>query len=359
MKKILIGLALLFSLVALPADVKISQLPLGVGTGIGVNDSFPYVQNIGLTTKRLTIFDLVNVPAFTSKYATLLSPTFTGIPLAPTAPALTSTTQIATTAFCTSAINVINTIPTLSFKGRLTAGTGAVENLTATQATSILNVFQGDTGSGGLKGLVPSPAAGDAAANKFLKADGTWAVVSGPTPTPTPTPTTGPTPTPTPSPTPPIPVWGTITGTLANQIDLQTILSIKAPLLSPTFSGTIYLAPQARIKTSGTAPVGVPQAGLGTGGALCTVTGTDVAGIITLDAGTAAFSTGNQCNVTFDTPYVTDAPVCIISNRDNQNFVDSMGFYSQETTTTLFISSNGAPTSSSTYVLGYHCIQID
>ena len=37
----------------------------------------------------------------------------------------------------------------------------------------------GDTGSGGTKGAAPAPAAGDAAAGKFLKADGTWAAVSG------------------------------------------------------------------------------------------------------------------------------------------------------------------------------------
>jgi hypothetical protein len=34
----------------------------------------------------------------------------------------------------------------------------------------------GDSGSGGLAGNVPAPAPGDAAANKFLKADGTWTV---------------------------------------------------------------------------------------------------------------------------------------------------------------------------------------
>jgi hypothetical protein len=37
----------------------------------------------------------------------------------------------------------------------------------------------GDTGSGGTKGLAPAPAAGDAAAGKFLKADATYAVPSG------------------------------------------------------------------------------------------------------------------------------------------------------------------------------------
>jgi hypothetical protein len=37
----------------------------------------------------------------------------------------------------------------------------------------------GDTGSGGAAGLVPAPGAGSAAAGKFLKADGTFAVPSG------------------------------------------------------------------------------------------------------------------------------------------------------------------------------------
>lgn len=38
------------------------------------------------------------------------------------------------------------------------------------------SVFTGDSGSGGTVGLVPAPAAGDAAAGKFLKANGAWAV---------------------------------------------------------------------------------------------------------------------------------------------------------------------------------------
>jgi len=40
-------------------------------------------------------------------------------------------------------------------------------------------VMVGDSGSGGSQGAVPAPAAGDAAANKFLKADGTWAASGG------------------------------------------------------------------------------------------------------------------------------------------------------------------------------------
>lgn len=70
-------------------------------------------------------------------------------------------------------------VPTLTFKGRITASTGDPEDLTATQATSILNPMVGDSGAGGTKGLVPAPAAGDAASLKFLKADGTWQVPAG------------------------------------------------------------------------------------------------------------------------------------------------------------------------------------
>lgn len=38
--------------------------------------------------------------------------------------------------------------------------------------------FTGDSGTGGIKGLVPAPAAGDGAASKYLKADGTWGTIN-------------------------------------------------------------------------------------------------------------------------------------------------------------------------------------
>ena len=70
-------------------------------------------------------------------------------------------------------------VSTARFLGRTTASTGDVESLSATQATALLNNVVGDAGAGGTKGLVPAPGAGDAAANKFLKADGTWTSPSG------------------------------------------------------------------------------------------------------------------------------------------------------------------------------------
>lgn len=51
---------------------------------------------------------------------------------------------------------------------------GAPIDLTATQATAILNALVGDSGAGGTKGLAPAPGAGDAAADKFLHAGGSF-----------------------------------------------------------------------------------------------------------------------------------------------------------------------------------------
>ncbi len=62
---------------------------------------------------------------------------------------------------------------TQTFKGR-SSGTGVPEDLTATQATALINSMVGDSGSGGTKGLVPAPASGAAASGKLLRADGTW-----------------------------------------------------------------------------------------------------------------------------------------------------------------------------------------
>lgn len=66
-----------------------------------------------------------------------------------------------------------------TIKGNNTGGAAAPSDLTGSQVTALLSNMVGDSGSGGTKGLVPAPAAGDAAAAKFLKADGTWAAPAG------------------------------------------------------------------------------------------------------------------------------------------------------------------------------------
>lgn len=81
--------------------------------------------------------------------------------------------------------------------GRVTASTGDPEALTGTQVTTLLDVF-----TTSLKGLVPASGGGTA---NFLRADGSWV---------------------------PPPVggggtWGSITGTLSNQTDLQNALDAR------------------------------------------------------------------------------------------------------------------------------------
>lgn len=58
-------------------------------------------------------------------------------------------------------------------------GTPATRKATITNFTKAIPAVVGDSGSGGTKGLVPAPAAGDAAANKFLHADGTFKTPAG------------------------------------------------------------------------------------------------------------------------------------------------------------------------------------
>ncbi len=61
---------------------------------------------------------------------------------------------------------------TLNTTAPLTGG----GDLSADRTLAISN-FTGDSGSGGAKGAVPAPAAGDAAAKKYLFSDGTWRTI--------------------------------------------------------------------------------------------------------------------------------------------------------------------------------------
>ena len=62
---------------------------------------------------------------------------------------------------------ILSQVPSQTLKGRISSGTGSVEDLTAAQATSLLNTFTSSA-----NGLVPASGGG---ANTFLRADGVFA----------------------------------------------------------------------------------------------------------------------------------------------------------------------------------------
>lgn len=72
-----------------------------------------------------------------------------------------------------------NTTTTKKFLSQTGDGSSSAAPSWSTIVASDLPTMVGDSGSGGTKGAVPAPSAGDAAALKFLKADGTWATPAG------------------------------------------------------------------------------------------------------------------------------------------------------------------------------------
>jgi len=158
----------------------------------------------------ITVSQVTGLSSSLSDKAPLASPTFTGTVTIPNGASLgTPTTLVGTNITGTAAgltAGSCTTIPSLSgdvsssanavtiannavtlgklaqvstarFLGRTTASTGNVEALTATQATGLLNNFIG--GDAGFKGLVPPSTDADVTAAKVLAADGTWQVPAG------------------------------------------------------------------------------------------------------------------------------------------------------------------------------------
>jgi hypothetical protein len=108
------------------------------------------------TTTTLGYLDVgSSLTTLLSAKAPTASPTFTGTVTAPTV----------TVSGLTASVPVV------------TDGSKNLASQSFATFTGNLSNFVGDSGSGGTKGLVPAPIAGDSA--KFLKGDGTWATAGG------------------------------------------------------------------------------------------------------------------------------------------------------------------------------------
>lgn len=151
--------ALLISTIASAGTIEFTQLPLNSASSTTSGDIFPMVNVTSNTAEKLTLYDLVNIPAMVSKYAPLASPTFTGTLTAPTisgtngtwsgtvvAPTLTGGTGSFTGAFSALSFSGIGTSLTALNASNITSGTlpaaqlpnptastlGGVESVTST-----------------------------------------------------------------------------------------------------------------------------------------------------------------------------------------------------------------------------------
>lgn len=136
--------------------------------------------------------------------APLSSPTFTGTPAVPTAAAGTSTTQAASCAFVQTAMGAI----AWGDIGGTLADQTDLNSVLAAKAPISSPSFTGTP-------TAPTPGGGDNS-TKLATTAFVQSTITG----------IG------------APVWGGITGVIGNQIDLTNALALKAPLASPTFTGT-------------------------------------------------------------------------------------------------------------------------
>ena len=129
------------------------------------------IQLLGWTTGLgYSFIDYISLPLFNT----------TDKGLVPAATSGSSTDLFLTSAGTWAKINLSGIANQLSktILANTTGSTGAVSAVSISSITTDLSTVVGDTGSGGTKGIVPAPSAGDAAAGKFLKADGTWTTPS-------------------------------------------------------------------------------------------------------------------------------------------------------------------------------------
>ena len=133
-----------------PGDTKAVYLD-GAGSGAAVVDAFASLSVVDLDVDGTLEADAITIngTAIGSIYSTLANPTFTGAPLAPTAGVSVNNTQIATTAYVTTAIGNADAFPqgTSMLFQQTSAPTGWTKQTTHNDKS--LRLTSGTVGTGG------------------------------------------------------------------------------------------------------------------------------------------------------------------------------------------------------------------
>jgi hypothetical protein len=137
------------------------------------------------------------------------------------------------------------------------------------------------------------------------------------------------------------------TGATLASIDYQGNLSVQAATINGTLTvnGHIVTA-----NSSGTTTGAASSTILANSGS-CTVSGDDTAGQVTLNDGTAGWTTGTQCTITFANAFGS-APHPVMTNAANVSPA-AVGMYVNSTATTITINFINADTAQHTYTWNY------
>ena len=236
--------------------------------------------------------------------APLASPTFTGTPAAPTATAGDNSTKLATTAYADAAAGAAvtgkqNTLTnSAGLAGALSDETGSGLAVFADSPTLVTPDLGTPTFLDGTN--ITGTAAGLTAGTVTTNADLTGAIVSYGNAT----------------------TLGSSSFTSTNLLDALidetgtgAAVFATSPVLVFPHVGATGTAGSSHIKTVGTIPT-VTGTGLGSGGSIALQAGsTDMAGVITISAGNAAGTVGTV-TLTFNSTYVTNFPVIILTLVD-------------------------------------------
>lgn len=167
------------------------------------------------------------------------------------------------------------TVATATFKGRVAASTGNVEDLSGTQATTLLDEF-----TSALKGLAPASGGGTA---NFLRADGTWAAPPG----------------------------GSGTVTSVSVVTANGVSgSVATATTTPAITLTLGAITPTSVAATGTV-TGSNLSGTNTGDQTITLTG-DVTG-----SGTGSFATSIAANAVVDADIRQSAALSVIGRSAN------------------------------------------